>query len=510
MNMRKLFLLILPFVLVSCDSDDNKGRLTVNAGELLNEVLDHSINGIVNVPKDGKTYVYLHDMAEEAIAQSQGKTKFGLPLLYQEKNFPHVYNYYTANQTDLQADYVALCKTMVGWLSAMQLSELCPSKRNSLFKAGYEVGGHTMNSPIYGYHFYNDPNVARLVASAVYAAMHTTAKPDIDAMRAEVGGDKYDITLAEMLEQESRTQVTDDAFYVDLRKFMASAPGPYAPNYNDRSGINPTFPDEKTSDGCLKVDMDIYNYIVDNFNLPNQRAVQAIADEDADVHHLFGTDKRNVGGQYGFNAVFGASTIGETIDPDGHISALIFLVQKAGGSARGILQHAKSSLGHYEYGRLRPGCSERQAGRRKSYTDDKLNVLTNFVIEDNDGHKETYSKGSIEVFYYDEDGNWTNDEVQSAEQYENMIKDDLYPNSYPSGHASAIWSAAMSMIELYPQKADLIMRAANDFAVSRAISRFHWNSDVIQGKVIGSVINPVCHAVSDYGVLFEAAKKECR
>ena len=147
---------------------------------------------------------------------------------------------------------------------------------------------------------------------------------------------------------------------------------------------------------------------------------------------------------------------------------------------------------------------------RKSYTDDRVNVLTSFVIEDNDGHKASYDVGDIEVSYYDENGNWTNADVQSAEQYENMTKDLLFANSYPSGHASGIWSAAMAMIELYPQKADLIMRAANDFAVSRTVSRFHWNSDVIQGKVVGSIMNPVCHAASDYNILLETARKECR
>ncbi|MBQ9215989.1 MAG: phosphatase PAP2 family protein [Prevotella sp.] len=504
--MKKILLLILPFVLMSCDTDDSKSELEVTTDSVLDGVLKSSFSDIVNVQRGGKTYEYLLEMAEEAVYQSEGKTKIGLPLLYQEKNFPHVYNYYSENRSDKSVVY----KTMIGWLCAMQLSELAPSRRNKLYKAGYEAGGYTMNSNIYGYHFRSDPNVARLVASAVYAAMHTIAKPDINGMRAEIGGSRYSMSLAEILEEESRTHVTDDAFYVDLRQFMASAPGPYAPAYANRGGINPTFPDEKASNSCLKVDMDIYNSIVEGINLPDQRAVQAIADEDADVHHLFGTDKRNIGGMYDFNAVFGASTISETIDPEGKIAAFIYLVQKAGGSGRGILQHANASLGSFEYGRLRPGCSEQQEGMRKSYTDDRLNVLTSFVIEDNDGHKASYDVGDIEVSYYDENGNWTNADVQSAEQYENMTKDLLFANSYPSGHASGIWSAAMAMIELYPQKADLIMRAANDFAVSRTVSRFHWNSDVIQGKVVGSIMNPVCHAASDYNILLETARKECR
>ena len=110
--------------------------------------------------------------------------------------------------------------------------------------------------------------------------------------------------------------------------------------------------------------------------------------------------------------------------------------------------------------------------------------------------------------YLSDEGKWTDPEVQSETDYEEMIKDKLYANSYPSGHSAAIWSAAMTMMEIYPQKADVIMRAANDFALSRAISRFHWNSDIIQGRVVGSVMNPVCHAAPDYFELLDAAKTE--
>ena len=395
--MKRLFLLILPFAFLSCDSgstpkatpdvpgDTPKEEEEITGGPdaFLDGVLSRNFSGIVDVKKDGKTYTHLLAMAEEAVAQTKGTSKAGLPLLYQQENFPTAYNYFMGWDVDTAAVY----KTMIGWLSAMQLSELCPAKRNALYKAGYEAGGYTMNSNIYGYHFKNDPNVARLVASAVYAAMHTTAKPDIAAMRTEVGGSQFGKTLAALYDDEPRNHVTDDAFYVDLRKFMASAPGPYAPGYTDRSSLNPTFPDDKSSNGCLTMDMSIYFTVTGRYVLPEERTVQAIADEDGDVHHLFGTDKVNIDGQYDIKAVFGAKTIGESIDPEGKLPQMIDLMFKTGSSARGILQHADASLGGIEYGRLRPGCSEEKEGQRKSYYDDRLNVLTCFAIEDNDGHK---------------------------------------------------------------------------------------------------------------------------
>ena len=488
--MKKILLFISLFVIVSCDKgDDGNQGVKEDANLLLDSVLNESFKKIVDVPKDSKTYRYLLELTEETLAQSEGWSRNGLPLLYKEENFPTVYNYYMGNISERRAVY----KTMIGWLIAMQLSELRPFKRNTLYTAGYTAGGFTMNSPIYGYHFYSDPNVARLVASAVYSAMHTTAKPNIEAMRAEVKGDVYDYTLEQALKEQSRIRFYIQSFYVDLRKFMSSAPGPYDPSYADRGELNPTFPDEKATNGCLKVDMDIYNNVVAEMNLPNQRAVQAIADEDNDVHHLFGTDKRNVGGLYNFNAVFGESTIGETINPEGKIADFIYLVQRLGIHSRYILQHHDDAAGPYEYGRLRPGCSEQQQLRRKSFEDDRLNTLQNYIIENNDGYEVTFEEG-----------------INTPEEYENACKDALYAKSYPSGHSSGIWSVAMTLMELYPQKADLIMRAANDFALSRVVSRYHWNSDVIQGKVIGSVINPVFHATSDYNTLLEEARKEVR
>lgn len=521
--MKKILLFVLPFVLLACSSDDSSSskdnnekskeekeivepevEVTVIPDEVLNEVLADSFNDLVDVKKGGKTYAYLLKMAEEAVAQVDDASKYGLPLLYKEENFPTAYNYYT----DKKRDKVAICKTMVGWLSAMQLSELFPLMRNLLYKAGYEAGGYNMKSYLYGYSFKGDPNVARLVASGIYSAMHTILGPDTDSMRAEVEGSKYSKTLAEIYEEESRLHVDDDAFYVNLRRFLACAPGPYMPIYAFPDREERTFPDEKSSNRCLKVDMDIYKYIVENYNLPDQRAVQAIADVETDVQHLFGSDKKDVGGKYDFNAVFGPSTIGETIKPDGKTADFITLIQKVGSAARGVFQNSDPTYARIEYGRLRPGCSEEQQGLRKSYTDDRLNILTCFIIEDNDGHKASYEEGDLEKYYYDENGNWTHKDVQSIEQYEDLAKDKLYANSYPSGHSSSIWAAAMTLMELYPQKADLIMRAANDFALSRAISRYHWNSDVIQGKIIGSIINPVCHATSDYDTLLETARAE--
>ena len=168
--MKKLLLLLWPFVLLSCngESDQPVNEEPALFAEpmsvvLLNAVLQDSFNDIVSIDKNSKTYAYLLSITAEALAQANGTSQNDLPLLYKEKNFPMAYNYYSEDRPDS----VAIYKTMIGWLCAMQLSELYPEKRNQLYKAGYEAGGFTMNSGIYGYQFDSDPNVARLVASAI-------------------------------------------------------------------------------------------------------------------------------------------------------------------------------------------------------------------------------------------------------------------------------------------------------------------------------------------------------
>lgn len=457
---------------------------------VLDDVLG-KLSPVIRVAKDSQTYGYLAEVYREAYWQYHDAGRASLPTLYTEANFPLLYDYW-----DGRDDEQAAFMTMAGWLAALQLSELCPQKRNGILKAGYEAGGYTMASPIYGYEFRSDPNVARLVASIVYTAMRSRLQPDVEAMRNEVGGKKYDKTLYQLWDVEPRNHVTDDAFYIDLRRFMASAPGPYAPGYQDRSGVNPTLPDPKAENQCLETDMYIHSLAVLYESLPKQTAVQAVADKDWDTKHFFGIGKKDVHG-YEFNAVFGEATIGEYISPNGELADFVNLVKQIGGSARGILQHADPSLGAVEYGRLRPGCSWEREGAKHSTTDDRQNVLADFWIEDGDGNP---------TGYYDVAGNWVQPSVvKSPKDYEEMQKRELYANSYPSGHSSGCWCAAMTLVEFFPDKADSIMREANAFATNRTIARYHWTSDTIQGRVLGSAMNAVCHAASDYDALVRAS-----
>ena len=67
--MRKILLLILPFVFVACECDDINRSLAEKADVLLDEVLKESFNGLIDVRKDSNTYEHLQKLTEEAFRE---------------------------------------------------------------------------------------------------------------------------------------------------------------------------------------------------------------------------------------------------------------------------------------------------------------------------------------------------------------------------------------------------------------------------------------------------------
>ncbi len=446
------------------------------------------------IKEDSALYNYLADIYNEAYAQFyDNKSINGLPLLYKEENFPNVYNYFGTDGNENNG-----FKSMVGWIFALIITELMPYKRANILKVGYEYGGYDKYSNIYGYKFKADPNIARLVGSSLYASFSTVKSADKDMFRNEIGGYKFGKTLQKLYDDYSRTQVGEKQFFTDFTVFMPTAPGPYAPGYTTRP--DNTYPNEKKeSNKNLSLDLTIHEIIVGKYNLDNKEyfneTVQAIADKEWDPHHLYGDNITYK--EYSFHPVFGVDTIGKRLDPEGSYVSLVDLVKSSSSTARGILQGTNTDP--KQYGRLRPGCSWEKECTKHSNTDDRLNVLCNFDIEDNDG---------CPTGYYNKSGKWVYPEVKSEKDFCEYFKKTLYANSYPSGHSSGIWGAAMVLMELMPDRTDKIMKAANQFAINRTITRFHWTSDTINGRVLGGAQNAVCHAASDWNELLNNAKKD--
>ena len=445
------------------------------------------------IERDSYTYRYFYELFREAKSQLRIDTSHGLPILLKQENFPTLYEWGDEGDPKKAQD------TFIGWLFSLQLAELKPYYRADIFKVGYEMGGYDRYSNIYGYRFEHDPNILRILAGAIYPAMKGYCKPVTETLRREVEGTRYNSTLQQLYDNNSRDNVAPNAFFTDFRVFMPTAPAPYAPAYSKRG--DRTYPNEERDEyDNLKVDRQIHEMIVEAYNLSQpehyQEVVQAIADKEVEAKHLFGKNRETK--NFKFHPVFGEDTIGMELPDEGTLASFAYLAFRTGSSSRGIMQSA--TVDPKQYGRLRPGCSWNQEAKKNSSSDDRRNVLTNFEIEDGDGSP---------TGYYDANGNWVYmDNIHNPEEYEEYQKNALYANSYPSGHSSGMFCCSMVLMELLPNKADLILKAANQYAVNRTIARYHWTSDTINGRVLGSATNAICHAASDYYKMLKTIEKE--
>jgi acid phosphatase (class A) len=88
---------------------------------------------------------------------------------------------------------------------------------------------------------------------------------------------------------------------------------------------------------------------------------------------------------------------------------------------------------------------------------------------------------------------------------ENFLKTN---GSYPSGHSTTGWTWALILSEIAPERADAILRRGLAFGDSRVICNVHWESDVVEGRVLGAGVVARLHADSEFRKDVEGAKKE--
>ncbi len=80
--------------------------------------------------------------------------------------------------------------------------------------------------------------------------------------------------------------------------------------------------------------------------------------------------------------------------------------------------------------------------------------------------------------------------------------------SYPSGHAAVGWAWALVLAELVPDRADRILARGRAFGQSRVVCNVHWQSDVVEGLVVGAAVVARLHADADFRRDLEAARRE--
>ncbi len=80
--------------------------------------------------------------------------------------------------------------------------------------------------------------------------------------------------------------------------------------------------------------------------------------------------------------------------------------------------------------------------------------------------------------------------------------------SYPSGHASFGWAAALVLTEINPARKTELLRRGYDFGISRVVCGAHWQSDVDKGQVMGAAVVAALQAEPAFRAALETAKGE--
>jgi len=82
--------------------------------------------------------------------------------------------------------------------------------------------------------------------------------------------------------------------------------------------------------------------------------------------------------------------------------------------------------------------------------------------------------------------------------------------SYPSGHAAIGWAWALILVEVFPEKTNLILQRGKQFGLSRNVCNVHWYSDVVAGRMMGAAAVARLHANETFMADMRAAKDEVR
>lgn len=430
---------------------------------IFNGLIDY-FSAVVPIDKGGNVFKYLRQLYD-SIPSYKGM----------ENNFPTIYDY--SGETHNTYVHYQLC----AWLFGAVLTEIVPEKRQELAQAAYNYVVNGADQPTYGWTSDSDPNQARMMASAIYSISRDSSV--IPELRKELN--------SKMLTYKDDISEC----YIDCTKFMPTAPPPYIKGYENRSKGTPV-----DADNTASVDEQINDYVAQYYNLDTkdaekcQTTIQAIANKEYHKQHLFGKPRTVTDKKYGtmtFNPVFGVHNIGIEIPDNGDIANFVYDFGK-------VCSATRITLLDQEYGRRRPGQGDKDGSAN---ADSKQRALVNYAIEEGDGHTTGYyDKGG---YYVDGNGNYVGD-------YETYYQGQLYANSYPSGHSAYIEGVGLMLMMVMPDKADLILKATNEFAISRCICRYHWMSDTIHGRVIGSTMVPVLAATTntDFDNLLNKAKAE--
>jgi acid phosphatase (class A) len=84
----------------------------------------------------------------------------------------------------------------------------------------------------------------------------------------------------------------------------------------------------------------------------------------------------------------------------------------------------------------------------------------------------------------------------------------LKSGSYPSGHSSLGWAWALILTEVAPDRTNAILTRGRAYAQGRTVCNVHWQSDILEGMMVGSAAVARLHGNSEFLADMDAAKKE--
>ena len=82
--------------------------------------------------------------------------------------------------------------------------------------------------------------------------------------------------------------------------------------------------------------------------------------------------------------------------------------------------------------------------------------------------------------------------------------------SYPSGHSTRGWTMALVLAEIFPEKAEQILKVGYEYGESRVIVGYHYQSDVDAARIAAAAALAVIHANADFQKDLELAREELR
>jgi len=480
------------------------------------------------------------------------------PEIYNGSDYRGTNDTYEKNGTSqlaMQSWLVAMCLSELAPTSGTNTNT-----QTELFKKAYNLidgSGDGKKVPLYGgYTLKGDPMIARYAAGAIYALNRAPKSfSDMQQMRTELWGDNADHSInasdwsgLEYSPDNYKLSMENLGYLVNTDAFLPGAFGPWASGEfyssfpygqsSDQYYNSPTEAGRFWEANNYKVDVNIDNTITDTLNgyiayspdgnggytfAGNKEKLQRLFESavigratdfvffgrkrlkytntiaatlvghNVSLHRFSETDDSIADSNvYEYTGPFyseqlqdylfsNQGTYTATAEGSSITQELTFYERKSPMLFLDVVKDIADNgryPSHSAYKRIRP-CGSNQGGETRAQN--QTDALGGFEC------------GSLTSLFAD-----TRDQADAwgAGLEQDDFPGDSYGKSYPSGHSSQVWALAMYLGQMKPSSITEYMRNAYRFSVNRTIARAHWNSDVMYGRMFGTMVLPIINAMS--------------